>query len=76
MAVPKKKVSQSRKRRRHWTRQRLTLKKLQNRLAISKSKDTWEYTLSHHVCLKTWRYNGKQVLTVKSKADKNTVVDA
>jgi large subunit ribosomal protein L32 len=75
MAVPKKKTSQSRKRRRHGTRQRLTLKKLQNRLNIVKSQDSGEYALGHHVCLKSGKYKGKQVLTIKTK-DSSTVVDA
>jgi large subunit ribosomal protein L32 len=75
MAVPKKKTSQSRKRRRHGMRQRLTIKKLQDRLNITKSKDSWEFSLGHHVCLKSGKYNGKQVLTIKTK-DSSTVVDA
>jgi len=76
MAVPKKKVSQSRKRRRHWTRQRLTLKKLQNKLNLVISKDSGEYALGHHVCLKSGKYKGKQILTIKTKDDSSTVVDA
>ena len=75
MAVPKKKISQSRKRRRHGMRQRMALKKLANRLNIVKSKDSGEYTLAHHVCLKSGKYNGKQVLTIKTKSS-STVVDA
>jgi large subunit ribosomal protein L32 len=75
MAVPKKKVSQSRKRRRHGMRQRLTLKKLQDRLNIVQSKDSGEYALGHHVCLKSGKYKGKQVLTIKTKAS-STIVDA
>lgn len=75
MAVPKKKISQSRKRRRHGMWERVTLKKLQNKLNIVKSKDSGEYALGHHVCLKSGKYNGKQVLTIKTKGG-STVVDA
>jgi len=75
MAVPKKKVSKSRTRRRHGMRQRLTLKKLQNRLNLVVSKDSGEYALGHHVCLKSGKYKGKQVLTIKTKSS-STIVDA
>lgn len=75
MAVPKKKISQHRKRRRHGMWERLQLQKLENRVTLVKSKDSGEYTMAHHVCLKTGMYKGKQVLTIKSK-DKSKVVDA
>ena len=74
MAVPKKKTSKSRSRRRHGMRQRMALKKLADKLNIVKSKDSGEYALGHHVCLVSGKYKGKQVLTIKTK--KSTVVDA
>jgi len=74
MAVPKKKTSQSRKRRRHGMWQRVTLKKLANKLNLVKSKDSGEYKLWHHVCLKTGMYDWKQVMNIKTKKD--DVIDA
>ena len=75
MAVPKKKTSQHRKRRRHSMRQRLQLKKLENRVQLVKSADSGEYAMAHHVCLKSGMYKGKQVLTVKTKS-KSKIIDA
>ncbi|MBP7061792.1 50S ribosomal protein L32 [Patescibacteria group bacterium] len=76
MAVPKKKTSQHRKRTRHSMRQRLQLKKLENRVQLVKSADSGEYAMAHHVCLKSGMYKGKQVLTIKAKGSKSKVVDA
>jgi ribosomal protein L32 len=72
---PKKKISQSKKRSRHGTRQRLTLKKLQNRVVIVKNKDG-DYSLAHHVSPTTGKYKGKQVINIKQKGSDSTVVDA
>ncbi|PPR10479.1 MAG: 50S ribosomal protein L32 [Proteobacteria bacterium] len=58
MAVPKKKISASRRGQRR------------SHDSISAAnvvicKDTGEQRLSHHVCLKTGMYRGKQILKVK-----------
>ena len=46
-----------------------------NKMNIVTSKDSWEKKLAHRVCLKSWMYRGKQVMTVKVKS-KSDVVDA
>ena len=60
MAVPKSKVSSSKRgmRRSH--------DRLKNN-AYVEDKDTGELHRPHHIDLKTGMYNGKQVLKVKSK---------
>ncbi len=62
MAVPKRKVTPSRK------GMRSANKKLKN-LNISFDKVTGEPKLSHRMSLKDGYYNGKQVMKVKSKTE-------
>ncbi len=62
MAVPKRKVTPSRK------GMRSANKKLKN-LNISFDKVTGEPKLSHHMSLKDGYYNGKQVIKIKSKTE-------
>lgn len=73
--VPKKKRSQSKKRTRHSDWQTTKIKYWMNRLNIVKDKDTGNMKLWHRVDLKTGYYNGKQVMTIKSKS-KDKVVEA
>jgi ribosomal protein L32 len=75
MAVPKKKTSKSRSKRRHaqWQLKKMTYWK--NKLQLNWSEEGKTLKLAHTVCPVSWYYNGKQVMTVKSKENKN-VVDA
>lgn len=61
MAVPKKKISASRR------GQRRSHDSLSAANVVI-SKDSGEQTLAHHMCLKTGMYRGKQILNVKKEA--------
>ena len=62
---PRNKISQARKHRRHSTWKTINLKKLTNKSNM----------LAHRVCPVCGYYNGKQVVTIKTKS-KNDVIDA
>lgn len=74
--VPKKKRSQSKKRMRHGARERVNLVRLANNLNIMTCKNCGAKKLGHRVCLICGRYGDKQIITVKAKKSKQTVVDA
>jgi large subunit ribosomal protein L32 len=75
MAVPRKKLSKCRRKKRHSTWQTINLKKLSNKYSVVKCTNCWAKKLSHRVCGTCGYYWGKQVITIKVK-DKSTVVDA
>ena len=58
MAVPKRKISKSRRNKRR-SHHRLSS------INIIEDKKSGEFRLSHHVDLKTGIYNGKQILETK-----------
>lgn len=72
---PKKKVSKVQSRKRHSTWKSINLKRLENTYQTAKCPNCGANRLNHRVCPSCGYYNGKQVLTIKSKA-KDTVVDA
>lgn len=67
MAVPKKKVSITRKHRRHSEWERRKLRKITNRLVFTKCPNCGNYILAHRVCPYCWYYKWKQVITIKTK---------
>jgi large subunit ribosomal protein L32 len=75
MAVPRKKHSKTQTKMRHKQRQRVNLKRLSDIVNIGKCTNCWAMTMSHTVCPKCWYYNGKQVVTIKTKS-KEKVVEA
>lgn len=74
--VPKKKRSQSKKRIRHSTRERENLKRLSKINNVMTCKNCGAKSMGHRVCKSCGFYAGKQIITIKTKADKATVVDA
>jgi len=72
---PKKKVSKVQSRKRHSTWKSINLKRLENTYQTAKCPNCGANRLNHRVCPSCGYYNGKQVITIKSKA-KDTVVDA
>lgn len=75
MAVQTKKMSKTRSRRRHATWQAKKISYWKNKIKLVWSKEWNTQKLGYTVCPNSGYYNGKQVVTVKSK-DKSTVVDA
>jgi large subunit ribosomal protein L32 len=68
MAVPAKKKSIFKKHQRHSAWQTLNVKRLANEIALGKCSSCGAVKLSHRVCEKCGYYNGKQVLTIKTKS--------
>ena len=75
MAVPKKKVSKSRSKRRVATWERLTLKKITEKYHVIECKNCGSSIVSHTICKHCGYYGWKQFLTIKTKS-KETVLDA
>lgn len=73
MAVPKKKVSISKKKIRHSTWQTKAIKKLAKVTNYVKCSNCWSYKLSHRVCPHCGFYAGKQVLTIKTKSKEKVI---
>ena len=75
MAVPKKKISKTQKRKRHstWQKEKMTYRT--NKMQLVESPTAKKKKLAHTVCPYTGYYKGKQVRTIKQK-DKGSVVDA
>lgn len=76
MIGPKKKRSQSKKRIRHSAWHTGQIKKLAKKYQLATCPTCGASRLNHRVCSVCGSYNGKQVITIKTKEDKNTVVDA
>jgi len=76
MAVPRKKISISKKRSRHSTWEGLNMKRLMNTTTnVVKCNNCGADKLSHRVCPACGYYKGRQVMTIKS-GDKTKVVEA
>ncbi len=74
MAVPTKKTSKSRTRRRHAAWQRVAMKKLSQQTTLTTCNHCGAVKRSHHVCDACGYYRGTQVKTIK--ASKDTILDA
>ncbi|MBS8122532.1 50S ribosomal protein L32 [Candidatus Vampirococcus lugosii] len=74
MAVPKKKVSISKKKNRHSVWQTNSIKKLLNKATTVKCDNCDTLKLSHRVCPHCGFYAGKQILTIKTKS-KETIIE-
>ena len=75
MAAPKKKVSITRKHRRHAKWQRIKLTKIENFMNIVKCDNCGKEKLAHRVCPNCGYYKGKQVITIKTKS-KEKILEA
>lgn len=75
MIGPKKKISKSKSNKRFWTWQKIELKRFHNKSTLTRCKNCGSIKLMHRVCWICWFYRWVQVLTIKSKKDKN-VIDA
>ncbi|MFA7284833.1 MAG: 50S ribosomal protein L32 [Candidatus Absconditabacterales bacterium] len=75
MLPPKKKISLHKKRVRHSTRQTINLKRLTNKYRAVTCENCSGLRHPHRVCNSCGFYNGKQVLTIKTKS-KEKIIDA
>lgn len=73
MAVPKKKVSKTKRNHRHSAWQRKILKSLVQKATTTKCSNCWEVKLSYRVCPECGYYNWKQVLNIKSKTKEEII---
>jgi large subunit ribosomal protein L32 len=76
MAVPKKKTSKSRSRRRHSAYLKEQVRRLKKRLSLGTCADCGAAKLNHHVCKECGKYNGKQILDKSKEIDKITTIKA
>ena len=67
MAVPKKKVSITRKHRRHAAWVRKQLRNITNKVNLVKCPNCGAPKYTHRVCLSCGYYKGQQVITIKVK---------
>ena len=72
---PRKKISKTSTRSRHSTWKTINLKKLTKKYQTTKCPQCWANMLTHRVCPVCGYYNGKQIITIKTKS-KNDVIDA
>lgn len=75
MAVPRKKHSVTQRKMRHAHRQTVNLNRLEKQVNLWKCPNCGGVINSHTVCKACWYYNGKQVVTIKTKS-KEKVVEA
>ncbi len=68
MAAPKKKVSITRKHRRHAKWQSIKLKKISNMITLVKCDNCGSEKLAHRVCPNCGYYKWKQIITIKTKS--------
>lgn len=76
MIEPKKKHSIARKRTRHSTWQTLNIKRILKKASLATCTNCNGVRLNHRVCPSCGYYNGKQIMTIKTKKDNSTVIDA
>lgn len=76
MAVPKKKTSKGRTRRRHKAYLYKQTTKLQKKVQVVSCTNCGEDKLNHFVCKSCGQYNGRQVLDMDKKINKITTVKA
>lgn len=74
--VPRKKISKTDKRVRHSARQTINIKRLTSKYVLGLCKNCNKAKLSYRVCPHCWFYAGKQILTIKTKKDKTTTIEA
>ncbi|MBO4204264.1 50S ribosomal protein L32 [bacterium] len=70
---PRNKISKMKTHRRHSTWKTINLKRLTNTYQTTKCKNCGANKLTHRVCPVCGYYNGKQVITIKSKSKENIV---
>lgn len=70
MIGPRKKRSIAKKHQRHSAWQFVKIRYRNNKIQTSRSEEGQCYRLSHRVCPKSGMYNGKQVMTIKTKKEK------
>jgi len=75
MAVPKKKVSKTRKHRRHAKWAFMKLRKIKNYLAIVKCENCNQDKIAHRICPHCGYYKWKQVISIKTKS-KEEILEA
>jgi len=75
MAVPVKKVSIAKKHQRTSTWRTLKIKKMMKKLNLVTCKNCGSKKMNHFVCPTCGYYNGKQVLTIKSKKE-DVIIEA
>ncbi len=73
---PKKKRSIHKRNVRHASWQRDILGKLSNMMSFCTCTNCSAKKLSHRVCKACGYYNDRQVISIKAKGSKNTIVDA
>lgn len=73
---PKKKISKVQRNTRHSTRQGINIKKMLNKYSLWKCKNCGASKLNHRVCLACGFYWDKQVMTIRTKASKNKILEA
>lgn len=76
MAVPKKKTSKVRSRRRHASYVKKQVKKLEKAVCLSTCGDCGATKMNHHVCQECGKYNGKQIIDKSKEIDKITTIKA
>ncbi len=74
--VPKKKMSESRTKKRYGAFKTKTLTKLTNIVNLVNCPDCGAKRLSHTVCHECGKYRGRQVLDKQKKIDKVTKIKA
>lgn len=76
MAVPKKKTSRARTRRRHTTYQMKQRRKIDNGVVLVDCQQCGSKRRAHHVCGECGYYKGKQVIDNSKAMDKITRISA
>lgn len=73
--TPRKKISISKWKIRQGKWYSLNLKKIEDRTNLVKCSNCSGYKLSHRVCPHCGYYNGKQIVTIKSKS-RETIIES
>ncbi len=76
MAVPKKKTSKGRTRRRHKAYLQKQTTKIKKKVQVVACSNCGEDKLNHFACPNCGQYNGRQVTDMTKKIDKITTVKA
>lgn len=76
MAVPKKKTSKGRTRRRHKAYLKKQTTKIQKKVQVVSCSNCGSDKLNHFACPSCGQYNGRQVIDMTKKMDKITTVKA
>jgi len=73
MAVPKKKISITKKHIRTSAWRTNKIKKIFKKLVLIKCENCWTLKRKHHVCPSCGYYRWKQILTIKTKKSENII---